>query len=329
MDTAQARAHERDAARQSKQRQRENASSSQGSNASRERTDRTMGRSSDTNLGALKAGKTSRAERESVDTARFASPSGKSQAGNESKKRSARKPARYDGEEEPTKKRRRAETLDSHETLSSSQGVDQMKELQAAFEARRKQEAGQQRQDSLNSRLFGTGKTTIAKPGPSARDADSNVSRKSSGVDEKTKEDSAAKRRSHNKSDYIAATLFQHSTVIRGSVSHRVLEKLGRLAPTCLVDDPYGSIESGLPVETSKGDEQAVDEEEASKPRAIELPCDSTEPDDAIPEKDGPNLKVCFRANVLPQKSKRVPKVNHRVVILHGLHRGQTGTLNG
>lgn len=155
--------------------------------------------------------------------------------------------------------------------------------------------------------------------------------------------------------------------VIRGSVTHAVLLKLGRLDPRCLHDDPYGSPRHGeeknddtvvhSPVDlpdvplnvnasAAADHDAAVEESKAEESKqssvvveGIELaarrspPIGSSRAEVAavgkqIPTEETAKPRVCFRSCVLPQKSTKVPRESHRVVIVDGPHKGQTGTLS-
>jgi hypothetical protein len=140
-----------------------------------------------------------------------------------------------------------------------------------------------------------------------------------------TSEDSVAKRRSHH---FLSAPFLRDTNVIRGSISHIVLEKLGRLDSHRLVDDEYGrppakSIESA-PLELPK---PAISEKAQNTEVVAQVEHNPSALKQSPAKSALPIEKFCFRSHVLPQKSTLVPKVNHRVVILHGIHRGQTGTL--
>jgi hypothetical protein len=147
---------------------------------------------------------------------------------------------------------------------------------------------------------------------------------------------------------------------IRGSITHVVLQKLGRLDSRYLLDDPFDSPGHS---ETDDQGPSIASMEEASvpdnagahdtivndnKPESVE-PSDGAMASDAAEAAthdassclaDSPatigatdeqsklppaKLRLCFRSSVMPQKSRKTPNECHRVVILHGPNEGQTG----
>lgn len=157
--------------------------------------------------------------------------------------------------------------------------------------------------------------------------------------------------------------------VIRGSITHKVLQKLGRVDlrrlrdyhlpnQSCQKEDGDQSPEKPDFIEHSRSSPQADDTDapNASATQATSV-CDkkpvsaessdvmtslgatarsasqcshSTKSHDAAadePPKPPRKLRMCFRSFVLPQKSPNTSKESHRVVILHGPNKGQTGAL--
>ena len=47
--------------------------------------------------------------------------------------------------------------------------------------------------------------------------------------------------------------------------------------------------------------------------------------DETVKKPPPSGLRLCFRSTVMPQKSSRTPKERHRVIILQGPNKGQTG----
>lgn len=199
---------------------------------------------------------------------------------------------------------------------------------------------------------------------------------------QKPEEGGGYHKRTYHKSSYVASVPEPPEPtkiVIRGSITHTVLQKLGRLDPRCLRNDPYDNPRRGKGKDEDKvsSQENAAELSEVSTNEVThvpaadqDLPADdqgvtsddgkpkSTKPSDSmetgvaaaatssepplpssspvergcrtshIDEEAMPNaiLRLCFRSTVLPQMSRHTPVESHRVVILHGPHRGQTGT---
>lgn len=136
------------------------------------------------------------------------------------------------------------------------------------------------------------------------------------------------------------------SVVLRGSITHAVMQKLGReINPELVMDD---SLEGGaMKLDDAENEQlelnQAGDigtgaiasENKAAvactKPdRVDDLTSTLSMKEDAEIETEKPQssgLRLCFRSTVMPQMSTRTPKERHRVVILQGPNKGQTGTI--
>jgi hypothetical protein len=142
------------------------------------------------------------------------------------------------------------------------------------------------------------------------------------------------------------------SAIIRGSITHKILQKLNRLDTKLLYDDPFNSkrSENDKMINNNNNNDDSNDNyekialipvgESASNWEEKQEPS-TTKKDNGdvstVVEKNGVGIEnsgqtfaqasksVCIRSTVIPQMNMKSFPPKIRVVILYGVHRGRTG----
>ena len=128
--------------------------------------------------------------------------------------------------------------------------------------------------------------------------------------------------------------------IVRGSVTHKILQKLNRLDATLVFDDPFQSGCNNTEVGNSKNEKDLLEGGTVSTSEAMQEQTALKENGDTAinVEKNGDNVEnsaldlvnatksICIRSTIVPQMIHNSVTQKMYVVILYGKQRGRTGT---